>query len=283
MFVFQIIEGDGATLKFKIESGKLKGNVLRSFDIEPCLDLTCTCGNIYFKDEEEQQFVLDTDEHRLVKLVDEETISSEDDEFIAALENEILDSDWSELEEFYKSFKGVASELVEPEEIELEFEDYEDILNGDRMVGYFEVLPWSIDVSIEVDEETYMIVDFYCVLPGCDCTDMVLYLSRDLEQDPELQLFFNYETKEIEIGEINTKALPNTKIIRELTHNQFEHFQGIFANRHQKLTKFFADFLVRNNITPKVKQLPITKEITIGRNDPCSCGSGKKYKKCCGA
>ena len=21
----------------------------------------------------------------------------------------------------------------------------------------------------------------------------------------------------------------------------------------------------------------------IGRNDPCSCGSGKKYKKCCGA
>ncbi|MBW8882257.1 MAG: SEC-C domain-containing protein, partial [Asticcacaulis sp.] len=22
---------------------------------------------------------------------------------------------------------------------------------------------------------------------------------------------------------------------------------------------------------------------TIGRNDPCTCGSGKKYKKCCGA
>ncbi|WP_139305848.1 PBPRA1643 family SWIM/SEC-C metal-binding motif protein [Paenibacillus sp. GP183] len=21
---------------------------------------------------------------------------------------------------------------------------------------------------------------------------------------------------------------------------------------------------------------------TIGRNDPCSCGSGQKYKKCCG-
>ena len=21
----------------------------------------------------------------------------------------------------------------------------------------------------------------------------------------------------------------------------------------------------------------------IGRNDPCKCGSGKKYKKCCGA
>lgn len=28
---------------------------------------------------------------------------------------------------------------------------------------------------------------------------------------------------------------------------------------------------------------PITREAPkIGRNDPCSCGSGKKFKKCCG-
>ena len=26
---------------------------------------------------------------------------------------------------------------------------------------------------------------------------------------------------------------------------------------------------------------PIRNENKIGRNDPCSCGSGKKYKKCC--
>lgn len=27
---------------------------------------------------------------------------------------------------------------------------------------------------------------------------------------------------------------------------------------------------------------PIVNQVKIGRNDPCSCGSGKKYKKCCG-
>ena len=27
---------------------------------------------------------------------------------------------------------------------------------------------------------------------------------------------------------------------------------------------------------------PIRKEPKIGRNEPCPCGSGKKYKKCCG-
>ncbi|MEG1478260.1 MAG: SEC-C metal-binding domain-containing protein, partial [Clostridiales bacterium] len=31
----------------------------------------------------------------------------------------------------------------------------------------------------------------------------------------------------------------------------------------------------------KVKK-PVRKEHTVGRNDPCPCGSGKKYKKCCG-
>ena len=28
------------------------------------------------------------------------------------------------------------------------------------------------------------------------------------------------------------------------------------------------------------KQAPV--EVKVGRNDPCPCGSGKKYKKCCG-
>jgi len=31
------------------------------------------------------------------------------------------------------------------------------------------------------------------------------------------------------------------------------------------------------------KQETVRKGATVGRNDPCPCGSGKKYKKCCGA
>jgi preprotein translocase subunit SecA len=30
-------------------------------------------------------------------------------------------------------------------------------------------------------------------------------------------------------------------------------------------------------------QQPVLKGKKVGRNDPCPCGSGKKYKKCCGA
>ena len=31
------------------------------------------------------------------------------------------------------------------------------------------------------------------------------------------------------------------------------------------------------------EQQPVVKGPKVGRNDPCPCGSGKKYKKCCGA
>jgi uncharacterized protein YecA (UPF0149 family) len=48
------------------------------------------------------------------------------------------------------------------------------------------------------------------------------------------------------------------------------------------------DFIVKFNqaniqTQPKANQVVVmgSKE-KIGRNDPCPCGSGKKYKKCCG-
>ncbi|MBQ2342967.1 MAG: SEC-C domain-containing protein [Acidaminococcaceae bacterium] len=31
-----------------------------------------------------------------------------------------------------------------------------------------------------------------------------------------------------------------------------------------------------------VKQPVVNKGPEVGRNDPCPCGSGKKYKNCCG-
>ena len=37
---------------------------------------------------------------------------------------------------------------------------------------------------------------------------------------------------------------------------------------------------VDGEMNPKGQPVRVTK---VGRNDPCPCGSGKKYKKCCGA
>ena len=36
-------------------------------------------------------------------------------------------------------------------------------------------------------------------------------------------------------------------------------------------------------IPPQIMPEQVRRETPkVGRNDPCPCGSGKKYKKCCG-
>ena len=44
-----------------------------------------------------------------------------------------------------------------------------------------------------------------------------------------------------------------------------------------------VDFLERNGSNTNVRRpLPPRRELAkVGRNDPCPCGSGKKYKFCC--
>jgi len=39
--------------------------------------------------------------------------------------------------------------------------------------------------------------------------------------------------------------------------------------------------LMNQGHTPIIPHVPTKTQIKIGRNDPCPCGSGKKYKKCC--
>jgi SEC-C motif-containing protein len=36
----------------------------------------------------------------------------------------------------------------------------------------------------------------------------------------------------------------------------------------------------KDGVTPQAEQY-VRQGVKIGRNDPCPCGSGKKYKKCC--
>jgi uncharacterized protein YecA (UPF0149 family) len=44
------------------------------------------------------------------------------------------------------------------------------------------------------------------------------------------------------------------------------------------------DEVKRDEIKKEYKRSKtVIKEKSPGRNDPCPCGSGKKYKKCCGA
>jgi SEC-C motif-containing protein len=63
------------------------------------------------------------------------------------------------------------------------------------------------------------------------------------------------------------------------------HFKEKGAVRqHHEIAKFIKQddaWYYDDSEFPAQKQV-VREEPKIGRNDPCSCGSGKKYKKCCG-
>jgi preprotein translocase subunit SecA len=58
--------------------------------------------------------------------------------------------------------------------------------------------------------------------------------------------------------------------------------QGEEMKREQVAKPVAAGFAGSGGKAEK-KRPVVNKEAKVGRNDPCPCGSGKKYKKCCGA
>lgn len=84
----------------------------------------------------------------------------------------------------------------------------------------------------------------------------------------------NAKIKSVEIG------LPQ---IAETIPDIRERYAGISAE-FEKVIKENPAPLAPN--TPKygrIKEGTVRKLHKVGRNEPCPCGSGKKYKKCCGA
>jgi len=59
----------------------------------------------------------------------------------------------------------------------------------------------------------------------------------------------------------------------QLSHNEMSAFQAVTKQQQEAQT---------NEAAPMPKIQPMIAEKKVGRNDPCPCGSGKKYKKCCG-
>ena len=94
---------------------------------------------------------------------------------------------------------------------------------------------------------------------------------------------------------IHLRGYANENPLRAYTNEGFELFENLLMNIDKDVTLFIARAEVRHNTERKQVAKPIDNVDTsktgkkkpktvkkVGRNDPCPCGSGKKYKFCCG-
>ena len=78
----------------------------------------------------------------------------------------------------------------------------------------------------------------------------------------------------------------------EYKRESFEMFEEMLYTNNYEIVKILARIKINDNINSKVDKLNAiptankklnSNEKLISRNSPCPCGSGKKYKRCCGS
>ncbi|MDZ5711498.1 preprotein translocase subunit SecA [Jeotgalibacillus haloalkalitolerans] len=98
---------------------------------------------------------------------------------------------------------------------------------------------------------------------------------------------------------IHLRAYGQIDPLREYQNEGFAMFETMQQSVNEEVTKYVMKAEIRSNIErqevakgqavnpkedggTKKKVQPVRKESNVGRNDPCPCGSGKKYKNCHG-
>lgn len=127
------------------------------------------------------------------------------------------------------------------------------------------------------DSHYYYVIEEYCDNPQCSCGGVLINLHRakgnsGYEKEPALS--FYWDLKKPEAPKIETARVD----------------KALFANLSSKVLQYLMDAqyvaeLKHHFNLMKTKKGKETGEhpllLKMSRNEPCPCGSGKKYKKCC--
>lgn len=146
-------------------------------------------------------------------------------------------------------------------------------------LSYRDILWDEGDIKININRENYMIVDGYCVSPNCTCKEVALSFLEDVHKlgvrSPDFSFIYDYIT-----GTYRDLRGVSDQEVKNIISGIPESKNKKFEKRHLKLKKD-----VEKEVQKKIQEnefIPNEKrKRKLGRNDPCYCGSGKKYKKCC--
>ena len=198
-----------------------------------------------------------------------------------AIEDEISDSQWAELRNMYFAEKQRQTEQADLDQIEIQFPP--EVLEGDgNMVGYYELFPYARQIVTTIDDVPWILDDQYCVNPTCRCRDVGLSFLQghcspvqdNSPKEAEITIQYAYDKAKITESLARKASGPRPEHLLRLMKVARPDLDAVFAERHALLRRLFR--------RATAKMSPPLASRTPGRNDPCPCGSGKKYKRCCG-
>ncbi len=129
--------------------------------------------------------------------------------------------------------------------------------------------------------------------------ELPVEIRNDFEKAISLRVIDNYWMEHINTMDhlregVSLRGYANEDPLQAYIREGFEMFDNMLDRINKDITLYLLKAEIRQNLQVKevkgnansgsekaVKQVS-KKTKKIGRNDPCPCGSGKKYKNCCG-
>ena len=236
-------------------------------------------------------------------LLDYDNVISRQREIIYERRNEILDQE-SIRDRILETFKEYVSQEVKshiPPEDKLTINDIDNIIERfnanllkSKKLNKKELESKTVD---EIIDYIYKIVvkDYEEKLK-----DIPVEIQNDFEKAITLRILDKNWMDQLDAMEhlkegIGLRGYAQTNPLQAYALEGFELFDNMLAQINREITTFLLKAEVRQNLErhenkniktndtkEETKKTPKRVSKKIGRNDPCPCGSGKKYKNCCG-
>lgn len=138
----------------------------------------------------------------------------------------------------------------------------------------------------ELPDGEYAFLEYFCDNLACRCTTVLLLVLSLDEKDPKN----NKVIAELDYAWEKPLSRNNPSLHKEgkqsdLAKDALHVFRRVVKDNAFIPERMNSHFEMIRKYVRDEKDLPNLKknsaEIKTKRNDPCSCGSNKKYKKCC--
>ena len=151
-------------------------------------------------------------------------------------------------------------------------------------VGWTELFPKSKAWIFEHEGVQILVDDQYCATASCTCSDVMLSFFRIERRAPDDSegVLLGVVRHDLRTGRRKLEsATPGSsaKTILPLTEALFKTLPMISEELDRRIIfmRGFAEWLAEHRLAERAKPVAMVP----GRNEPCPCGSGRKYKKCC--
>jgi hypothetical protein len=150
----------------------------------------------------------------------------------------------------------------------------------DGMVFFSEVFPYDFDLTVIHERRLYLADDQYCLQPACTCEDFATHFVDVSSQSPRAQAIGYARTS---VRHLQAPSVHGPSLVQRLWRELLDsHGADRLRDRFKRMRSVAQEraAAISPVRSPNVVALTTAK---VGRNASCPCGSGRKFKRCCGA